>query len=665
MARSADVCRRDASQRESAAGVTIVDWGRDDSVNPDTPHEAFHDARLARRRWDVVCAAIMILPLALMAFQGDIVQGVAERFDRQGASAAIRKLSVELRGVEEELKSPVLTTRRAAYLQDRKSALELEIRNLREPMKQAAAAWNFSAVKLWPLVLLLGPLVMAAIWYRLDVSERQALYEGALSDGSRNRGLIVALAAMGVFWLGGWRHSVLVQAVVAHQGDAVPWRPGLWMELSWLIPVYLSLVVWSWGFVYAYAGRAGVRRVWLPGAVCMGLMILGYGTESGSWVSLWDTHSQWGYGYLIGPVAAMLFYFLLLERTGLVGKLSGQEEVGRGHEAGVLLTPATTEAVDPSASFGPRGLLTAWGLVGVVLGLVALAGATHPLWVDRLVGGTAEVAEPIKMVLMFWYVPLVAGGAALALGLWLRWASADRGDVAVRLAGLALVIAAALWRWHAGSLKVRYFADIKLIAVVLGSLVELGGWRVGRVGGAPVLVVALGVPRPERYYVAMALRPQRWAAIMAERFMHLCGYDLWREGNKLIMDPATGEGLTVADECSGLRILFAFVALSVVYAYLSPRPAWRRAVIVLSSVPIAVFCNFVRVSLMALLYRWGFKEIAHGMTHELAGFAMLPLAFLLLWAEMRALDGIERIADWVAADPSRKGRAASGEEVEP
>lgn len=632
----------------------------------------------------------MILPLALMAFQGDVVQGVAERFDRQGTFAGIRKLGVELRGVEEELKSPSLTTRRAAYLQDRKSSLELEIRSLRDPMERAAAAWNFSVVKLWPLVLLLGPLVMAAIWYRLDASQREALYEGALSDGSRVRGLIVALAAVGVFWIGGWRHSALVQAVVAHQGDAVPWRPGLWMRLSWMMPIYLSLMAWSWGFVYAYAGRAGVRRVWLPGAVFIGLLILGYGAESGSWVSLWDTHSQWGYGYFIGPIAAMLFYFLLLERTGLVampsrrdrarndlvGALSvaalgglGGAAVGRmatsDHKAGLLLTPATTESVGPSASFSHRRLLTAWGLVGVVLGLVGLAAATHPQWVDRLVGGTTEVAEPITMVVMFWYVPLIAGVAALGLGLWLRWAPADRGDAAVRLAGLALLVAAVLWRWHAGSLKVRYFADITLIPVVLGSLLALGGWRLGRVVWAPVLFVALAVPWPERYYVAMASRPQRWAAIMAERFMHLCGYDLWREGNKLIMDPASGEGLTVAEECSGLKILFAFVALSVVYAFLSPRPAWRRVVIVLSSVPIAVFCNFVRVALMALVYKWGFKEIAHGMTHELAGFAMLPLAFLLLWAEMRVLDGIERIADWVAADPSRAGRATSGEEGKP
>jgi exosortase len=528
-------------------------------------------------------------------------------------------------------------------------------------MNREAAAWNFSAVRLWPLVLLVGPLVLAALWYGLTAAERRELYEAALSDGARVRGVLLALAAIAVCWVGAWRHSALMEEIVARQGDAVLWRPSVWMRLGWMVPNYLSLIVWSGAFVYAYAGRAGVRRVWLPAAVFVALMILSYGGESTSWVALWDSHAQWGYGYFIGPIAAMIFYFLLLERTGLTGGASSPEP-----RDGVLLTPATTQSVEASSGFPPRRLLMAWGVVGVVLGLAAVALDGNPRWVDGLLGSATEVVEPVKMVLMFWYVPLAAGGAALALSVWLGVSRSDRGDLAVRLAGLAVLVASVAWRWHAGTLRVRYFADLTFVPVALGAALAVGGWRLGRVVWAPVLFLLLAVPWPERYYVALAARPQLYAAMMAERFMELCGYDIWREGNKLIMDAATQEGLTVAEECSGLKIMLAFVALSVVYAYLTPRPAWRRAVIFLSSVPIAVFCNFTRVALMALVYRWGFKEIAHGMTHELGGFAMLPLAFVLLWAEMRVLDGIERIADWVATDPRRSGGdEASGRKESP
>ncbi|MBN2582886.1 MAG: exosortase/archaeosortase family protein [Planctomycetes bacterium] len=651
-------------------------------MNQNAPQDTLHDESLARKRWDAICAAIMLLPLALMAFQGDLVQSIAERRDRGGVYSDIRKLSVELQAVEKELKDNSTTSRRAIYLQDRKSSLELEIANLREPIERDAAAWNFSVVHRWPLVLLLGPLTLAALWYRLGAAERRRLYESALATGARNRGLLVALAATALFWLGAWRYSVLDQQIIAHQGDAVLWHPSLGLRLAAALPTYLSLTFWSAAFVYAYADRDGLRRVWLPAAVFVGLMILNFGSESGSWVDLWDRHAQWGYGYFIGPIAAMIFYFVLLERAGLVKMPSRQEgaqadlvgavSVGLGglggavvgreatgsHNESMLLTPATILDVRPSKQFPPGRLLMTWGIVGIALGLLGLVGARY---IDKIVH-SPELKEPLSAILKFSYVPLVLGIASLALSFWQRTASDRRGDLAIRLVGLVMIVMAVVWRLHAGSF--HYIADATIIPSVLGAALALGGWRLVRVAWVAILFLSLAIPWPERYYVALASKPQLYAAKMAEKFMYLCGYDIWRRGNRLIMDAATGEGLTVAEECSGLKILFAFVALSVVYAFLSPRPAWRRVVIFLSSVPIAVFCNFTRVALMALVYKWGFKEIAHGMTHEMAGFAMLPLAFLLLWAEMRVLDGIERVADWMAADPSRQAKLAEQNEQE-
>jgi hypothetical protein len=63
-----------------------------------------------------------------------------------------------------------------------------------------------------------------------------------------------------------------------------------------------------------------------------------------------------------------------------------------------------------------------------------------------------------------------------------------------------------------------------------------------------------------------------------------------------------------------------------------------------SSFPIAVVANFARVFAMALFFRLGYKQITQGLEHMMAGFViMLPLAFCLLYLEMKVLDLGERL----------------------
>ena len=93
--------------------------------------------------------------------------------------------------------------------------------------------------------------------------------------------------------------------------------------------------------------------------------------------------------------------------------------------------------------------------------------------------------------------------------------------------------------------------------------------------------------------------------------------------------------LNVADACSGMRLLLAFVALGVAMAYLHYRPIWQRLVLLASTIPIAIFCNIVRVTTTGFIYVMIDKKYAVGIYHDMLGLAMLPLAFglygLLAW----------------------------------
>jgi exosortase/archaeosortase family protein len=65
------------------------------------------------------------------------------------------------------------------------------------------------------------------------------------------------------------------------------------------------------------------------------------------------------------------------------------------------------------------------------------------------------------------------------------------------------------------------------------------------------------------------------------------------------------------------------------------RPGWQRAILLLSTAPIALLCNIVRVTATGLLYVLADPRFTQGVYHDLLGLAMLPLAFglygLLAW----------------------------------
>ena len=85
--------------------------------------------------------------------------------------------------------------------------------------------------------------------------------------------------------------------------------------------------------------------------------------------------------------------------------------------------------------------------------------------------------------------------------------------------------------------------------------------------------------------------------------------------------------LDVAEACSGMRLLMAFLALGVAMAYLHYRPLWQRIVLLISTIPIAIICNIIRVTITGFIYVLISPKYAQGIYHDMLGMAMLPLAF--------------------------------------
>jgi exosortase len=91
------------------------------------------------------------------------------------------------------------------------------------------------------------------------------------------------------------------------------------------------------------------------------------------------------------------------------------------------------------------------------------------------------------------------------------------------------------------------------------------------------------------------------------------------------------EPIYVAQECSGLRQLVAFVALATLVGYLSKRGIAFALLMIVAAVPVAIISNVMRVLLMAITIRYLGSEWVSGKLHDVPAVATLPIGLLLFW----------------------------------
>jgi exosortase/archaeosortase family protein len=77
-----------------------------------------------------------------------------------------------------------------------------------------------------------------------------------------------------------------------------------------------------------------------------------------------------------------------------------------------------------------------------------------------------------------------------------------------------------------------------------------------------------------------------------------------------------------------------FFALATAVALVVKKPWLDRVVIVLSSLPIALIANVIRITATGVLYQTVGKEWGEIVYHDLAGWLMVPLALGMLAAEV-------------------------------
>ncbi|MGB8522179.1 MAG: exosortase A [Candidatus Acidiferrales bacterium] len=174
----------------------------------------------------------------------------------------------------------------------------------------------------------------------------------------------------------------------------------------------------------------------------------------------------------------------------------------------------------------------------------------------------------------------------------------------------------------------NFLSRTSLLFLLAGCTIQFCGWRYFRAVLFPWVAMFLMIPPPAILFNQIAMPLQFFASRLASGLLALIGVPVLREGNVIYLPSLT---LDVAEACSGLRFVVALLTLAVFYGYLFETRISRRIVLILSSIPIAVATNGLRIMGSGVLGEYWSPDKAEGFFHLYSGWLIFVFSLGLLF----------------------------------
>jgi len=188
---------------------------------------------------------------------------------------------------------------------------------------------------------------------------------------------------------------------------------------------------------------------------------------------------------------------------------------------------------------------------------------------------------------------------------------------------------------HVGALifDINFISGFSLLLVVAGIVLLLLGKQYFRALLFPIIYLGFAIPAPHVFIMGLAFRMKikaaQVAALLCRKVLHM---PVVQVGSFIRW---SGDQLIVGTECSGLRSLIAILALGFLAAYIFEAPLWKRTLLILLSIPIALIANVVRIMILTIgAYLYGSQKVLHGFFHDFAGYMVWIVSvglMLVLW----------------------------------
>jgi len=181
---------------------------------------------------------------------------------------------------------------------------------------------------------------------------------------------------------------------------------------------------------------------------------------------------------------------------------------------------------------------------------------------------------------------------------------------------------------------------LSLVVSIAALVLLLFGWGVFRRSLTLLLFLCLMLPLPRSFEARITLPLQGLATSSAVFSLEMLGYEVATEGNIIHLGQTT---VAVAEACNGLRMVTSFFVISGLVILLVKRAWWEKLILLLSTLPIGLLCNTVRLTITSIVFTMLKGEYWEKLFHDFGGYAMMPLALAIVVFELWVLTRITTV----------------------
>ena len=182
--------------------------------------------------------------------------------------------------------------------------------------------------------------------------------------------------------------------------------------------------------------------------------------------------------------------------------------------------------------------------------------------------------------------------------------------------------------------QIPYLITYGLIVVIGGLILLAAGTRHGARQWVAWVYLLFMLPLPNFIYWQLSVKLQFISSRLGVDFIQTLGIPVFLDGN--IIDLGIYQ-LQVAEACNGLRYLFPLMSFGFLFAALYRGPAWHKVILFLSTMPITILMNSLRIGVIGVLVNsYGISQ-AEGFLHWFEGWIIFVACIVLLYIEATLL----------------------------
>lgn len=201
--------------------------------------------------------------------------------------------------------------------------------------------------------------------------------------------------------------------------------------------------------------------------------------------------------------------------------------------------------------------------------------------------------------------------------------------------GLPLIVLGLFFHIFSSLFRVYFSSGFSMLITLVGIILYFWGNEFLKKIIFPAFFLIFMIPVPLVVVTDISFRMKILAAEIAASVLNQLGFSAIRDGSIIKLHSAY---VIVDDICSGLRSLISLTALGSIFAYWMKGPMYKRLLLWVFAIPIAIITNAMRIIFLSVIAEiWG-PQYAVGLIHDVSGFMVFVLAFILLFATQRILE---------------------------